>query len=828
MRDGAPTRSLWLSLLCSVIMAGLPPLARGENVESFAKIVAPLLKQHCFECHGPDLQEARIQFDRLQGFETSDHHLWTSVYDQVSRGLMPPAGQPTLAAAEKKQLLEALAEAQRREPGLRTRRLNRRELTAALRDVSGLMVDYSYSLPEDGKVDGFDTGAEALQDAADSVADLMRATRRTVEGMRFLEPAQGKVFAADVREAKDVRKVFDAWKADGLSGGGDVQPVVGTGWLLKPKWLGDRGGMTIRMPPPENRTSILRLQLTVAVQKSLPAIPNPHLWIEVGGRELAPIEISNASDQPRTLDYQIQLSDVNIDAKGLSITLSNRVEMPYAIAGFENEEKTKPGEMLPGGTGLFRPLFDSKTLPLAEQPVPFIVLQSFEIESNYRAVWPPAAWKQSLTASDDRASAEKLLTLWMERAWRRPIEAAEPARFLKLYDELRQQGNAYDEALRAAFQGVLLAGSFRFLNSPQELESQKHQALAARLSFMLWGTPADEELRQLAAAGTLTEPRLMKAQTARLLADPRREGFVRPFVTQWLELGQPITLAMDHLQKQDFRFGRHLKASLQEETIRYVEQMLIDNRPAAELFASDWTMMNNIVARHYGYEGIEGANMRKVKLRPDDPRGGGILSQAGIQSMLCWMGDNWVIYRGAWTLRRLLDDPPPPAPLEVPELLPSDAKNQGKTFRELLKQHQEDSKCSVCHKAMDPLGFAFQNFDLSGRWRDREYEKYVRSEIDGKIAWQGAGKDRPVDAAGQLPRGEKFSSYAECRQQLAAHYTEDLVRGFMKNLVLYGTGRKANIDDLIEIRRIMTELQPRGYPLRDVVQALVCSPVFAK
>lgn len=818
-------------LLVVVPLCPLTPLAAAETDNSFAQLAGSFLKKHCLECHGSETREFGLRYDQLTAFDPADRHLWTIVHEQVASGAMPPAEQPRPSDAERQAFLQWIVTQQRTNPEGGTRRLNRRELAAALRDVTGLSVDYSYALPDDGKVDGFDTGASALQDAADSVTEIMRATRRAVEGLRFRDPSAGKLIAADVREAKDVRQVFDPWKADGVTPGetGDVIPQPGTGWLLKPKWLGDRGGFTIRIPPPENRGGILRLRFVVAAQKNVPGVPNPHLWVEVGGREIAQLEISNPTDQPRTLDYQVQLSDINIEPKGLSIRLCTRVEMPYAIAGFENEERTKPGETIPGGTGLWRPLFDPKTTPLAEQPLPFVVLQSFEVETDYQAAWPPDDWQtQQPEITDDRASAERMLALWCERAWRRPVAKSELDRYLRLFDQLRTDGKSFDEALRPALQSALMAGSFRYLTTPNAAGENSSQALAARLSFMFWGTPPDAELRALAKSGKLRDTKILQTQVARLLADPRSNGFTRPFVNSWLELGQPITLAMDHLQKQDFRFGRHLKASLQDESISYVAQMLAENRPAHELLASDWTMMNNITARHYGYDGIDGAEMRRIKLRPDDPRGGGILSQAGIQSMLCWMGDNWVIYRGAWALRRLLDDPPPPAPLEVPELLPSDSKNHGKTFRELLKQHQEDSKCSVCHKSMDPLGFAFQNFDLSGRWREREFEKYNRSEIDGKIAWVGAGKDRPVDATGQLPRGETFANFAECRELLVKHYTDDLVRGLLKNLVVYSTGRRADIEDLAEIRRIMAEQKPRGYPLRDLIQTLVCSPLYSK
>jgi hypothetical protein len=237
-------------------------------------------------------------------------------------------------------------------------------------------------------------------------------------------------------------------------------------------------------------------------------------------------------------------------------------------------------------------------------------------------------------------------------------------------------------------------------------------------------------------------------------------------------------------------------------------------------------MMNDILALHYGYPKLDGDQLRKVTLRPDDPRGGGILGHAGIQSMLCWMGDNWVIYRGAWALRHIIDHPPPPPPLEVPELNPSDAGNKGKTFKELLKQHQQDNRCAVCHRSIDPVGFAFQNFDISGRWRNVEHEHYARGELDGRIAWNGVGKTRPVDTVGRLPRGEEFKTFAEFKQVVVDRYQADLVRGLLKNFMIYATGRRPDVHDLKEIAAIMQESAPKGYPLRHLLKAIVRSRAF--
>lgn len=814
--------AVWLVSVCCV-----PTTATGAD--DFATLVRPFLARHCLTCHGTEKQEARIRYDHLAGFRPSDRHLWTLVHEKLSAQEMPPEDQAQPADAERRKILAWIEQSQRQSPGGGTRRLNRREFSAALRDLTGLAIDFGYSLPDDGRVDGFDTGADALQDAADSVAQTMQVVRRAVETLRFLNPASDVVFAADLRQVKDAREPFDRYKAAGLSvSSGDTAGRPGTGLLIKPKWVGDRGGFTLRLPPPANRQGVLRLEIEVSALRMVDGVPHPHLWVEVGGRDLGFPLIDNPPQRPRKLIYEVSLSDVTIDAKGLGITLTNRVELPYAIEGFENEDRSKPEDKLPGGTGLFRPKFDPKTLPLDQQPIPFVVLHHIKIDPDYRAAWPPAGWEADMgKIEDDAASAERLLRLWTERAWRRPVGDAELERFIALYLQLRTDGKSFDAALQGAFQAVLLSGSFRYLTSPADVDSADQQhALAARLSFMLWGAPPDAELRKLAAAGKLRDPAALDRQIDRLLADPRSEAFVRPFVTQWLEMGQPITLAMDHLQKQDFRFGRNLKDSMQAETVGYVARAIEKNRAAHELLSSDWAMMNDILARHYGYDGIAGGTLREVKLRTDDPRGGGIPGHAGIQSMLCWMGENWVIYRGAWALRCLLDMPPPPPPLEVPELIPSDAANRGKPFRELLRQHQADAKCSVCHKAIDPLGFAFQNFDLSGRWRDVEYDHYLKADLDGKIQWRGAGKTRPVDCAGKLPRGEAFSNHGEFRTLLVKHYTPDLVRGWLKKLILYGTGRKADVEDMVEIRRIMAEHASAGYPLRDLSKALIRSPSF--
>jgi len=813
-----------VSLFACVLFVA--PAAAAD--ESFTDVAAPFLKQHCLGCHGEKKQEGGVRLDQVTGVEAGNHTLWTLVHQKVASGEMPPKGRAQPTGAEKDKLLKWVATKQRALGVGGTRRLNRRELAASLRDVTGLNIDFAAALPGDGTVAGFDTGADALQEASDGVAQWLVVTRRAVDGLRFLDPPRGKTFALDFREVKDLKKAFDAWKAEGFAGKelkGIARP--GLGLLIESRAVGDREELSFAVPAPPSKEGVLRLTLTVSVMKPFPNLPNPRLWVRIGGRDLDFREITAASDKPQRLVYEVQLGDLVVQPKGVTIALAGKVEVPYAVEGFENEDKSNPKDPVPGGTGPFRPFFDRK-LPPEKQPSPFVVLHDIFIEPDAVTAWPSVSWGGDVgAAKDDANSAKRLLTLWTDRAWRRPTTEAEREPFLKLYEKLRGEGLNFDTALRAAFRSVLMSAHFRYHASPAHPDKAVAQhAIASRLSFMLWGEPPDAELRKLATAAKLREPAVLDAQVDRLLADPRSDGFVRPFVVQWLELEQPITIAQSHINKQDFRFARYLKASMRDETVGYVARLIADNRPAAELVSSDWTLMNDALARHYGYPPLEGGHLRKVALRAEDPRGGGVLGHAGIQSMLCWMGDNWVIYRGAWALRHVLDMPPPPPPLEVPELNPSDGKNKGKPFRELLKQHQADAKCAVCHKNIDPLGFAFQNFDISGRWRDVEHESYKRGELDGRIAWVGEGKTRPVDATGRLPRGEEFKSFAEFKKLLAEKYQPDIVRGLMKNWFVYGTGRVPGIDDLNEIAEIMSTNRAKGYPLRDLIKGVVTSRAF--
>ena len=380
--------SIVFLVLTLFLISAVSAAETGIDIKTFNEVVKPMLNKYCVRCHGPEKQKARLRYDQIDGFRTSDRHLWTAIHAQLSDGEMPPEDEPRLASSVKQKVLDWIETEQRALGAGSTRRLNRREIGAALQDVTGLRVDFAYSIPGDSKVDGFDTGAEALQDAADSVSQMMEVTRRAVDGIRFLEPAPSEVLKVDlVNVTKDPHKQFDPWKDAGIV----LEKLPrfarpGLGALVEPKWPKDRASSLFSIPPPPNGQGLVRVKFSVASYSAFPGIPDPILWIKIGGRVMARQEITG----PMDMEFQVQLEDTIIGKKGLSIGFTPRVEIAYGVKGFENEDRSKPKD-LPNGAGLFRPAWDKRKLRSPEQqPRPFVVLKQVELEPRYVAAWPPS------------------------------------------------------------------------------------------------------------------------------------------------------------------------------------------------------------------------------------------------------------------------------------------------------------------------------------------------------------------------------------------------------------------------------------------------------
>ena len=388
-------------------------------------------------------------------------------------------------------------------------------------------------------------------------------------------------------------------------------------------------------------------------------------------------------------------------------------------------------------------------------------------------------------------------------------------RLLAVYQDRRTHGENHRKALTETLALVLSSPRFLYLSEPSAAKTavagnlNAHE-LATRLSYFLWSAPPDETLRNLAASGELLKPDVLAAQTNRLLDDSRSADFLHPFLHQWL-----------HMERLDFfRFNNErypgfdvsTKEASRMEVYESFAHLLRHNQGLRHLLKSDYVMVNGLLANYYGLPDVKGDAFRPVKLPAGSPRGG-LLGMAAIHGMGSNGEHSSPIERGAWVLRRLLNDPPPPAPANVPMLNRLEEKLL--TTRERLAMHQEEPQCASCHRKIDPIGFGLENFDAVGQWRTED--SYERRGL-GRKTW-------PVEPAGAFHKGPAFANYYELRDIIHSR-GDDFARGFSSALIEYALGRSIGFRDVALIDKMLADAKPKDLAMRTFIHTLVASEAF--
>lgn len=445
-------------------------------------------------------------------------------------------------------------------------------------------------------------------------------------------------------------------------------------------------------------------------------------------------------------------------------------------------------------------------------PVPAVWVDWFEIEGPVAVEDPPT---RSLAApTQDRAGARAVITRFAACAFRgSPPAAAYLERLVALFETRRSMGASFEDALKEPLSVVLASPSFLYLSEPSADSGQRRlvgRELATRLSYFLWSGPPDEELLALARSNALQDPAVLAAQVERMVSDKRSQQFVAGFTYQWLGLERLDFFQFDFRQHRGF--DDSTKASARAEVYQTLSHLLRERLSLRHLLKSDFVVINGLLASYYGLDGVRGDAFRKVSLPADSPRGG-LLGMAAILAM----GGNGQytspVERGAWVLRKLLHDAPPPAPPNVPQLSRLDGKILN--VRERLRLHQEEPQCANCHRKIDPIGLGLENFDAAGKWRTED--TYQRAG--------GVKKTWPVDPAAAFHKGPKFKDYFELREIIVSK-SDDFARGFTEALIEYALGRPFSFrDDALAIN-IVDQARAKDYALREFIHALVASDAF--
>jgi Protein of unknown function (DUF1592)/Protein of unknown function (DUF1588)/Protein of unknown function (DUF1585)/Protein of unknown function (DUF1595) len=426
----------------------------------------------------------------------------------------------------------------------------------------------------------------------------------------------------------------------------------------------------------------------------------------------------------------------------------------------------------------------------------------------------------TIAPADPRTSAETVLREFATRAFRRPVTSADVERFVKLAHAELDNGLTFEGALGVAFRAVLTSPRFLFLDEvPGQLDLW---ALASRLSYFLWSTQPDDELRMLAASGALRGPTILRNQVERMLASPKSQVFVENFVGQWLDLRQiDFTLPDRKLYPE---FDDILKAAMVGETNAFFAQMLRDDSKLSNIIQSDFLMLNRCIAEHYKIDGVTGEEFRRVPL-PAGSHRGGVLTQASVLKVNANGTFTSPVLRGAWVMRRLLGEPPDPPPADIPAFEPD---TRGATsIRQQLAKHRSLANCASCHTRIDPPGFALENFDVIGGWRERYRAEKGASppeKFRGRRIWE-YGLGTQVDASGELIDGRKFKNIDDFKRLLIER-EDQVARNLTNNLLTYATGAGIQFTDRDLVEAILTRLKSQGGGLRTLVHEIVQSPTF--
>lgn len=769
--------------------------------------LAPFLDKHCYECHDGEVKKGGLDITSLGGKmdDVATLAKWVRLYDRVASGEMPPAKKPRPAASEQKAFTQTLGAGLTKWHGqvksTVIRRLNRTEYENTLNDLLGVRVEVASMLPEDGKAHGFDNIGEAL--------DLS-----PVQMQRYMEAA-GKALDAAVawttRPAKVVHELhFDT---------GANTKWMGTNWLKRADG------------------AVVFFQ-----EGGYPSIkPDGFKITNAGPHQIRIFEEAHQSTTPVLYGLYVGVDDFRVTAD-----IFGWYEAPPGGISVRKIDTW----LNKGDTVRLRPQL-TKMLGYKQDPTTYtnagLAILKIEIEGPFLDEWPPRGHqlrfadlvqedtgnpkdrgkqyyrpKMAIKSADPAADLARVLPPFVSAAFRRPVTAAECEPYVALAKAELDAGVSLEQALRTAQIAALTAPDFLYLLEPAGKLSD--HALAARLSYMIWSSAPDAALLALAAKGQLAKPAVLREQTERLLRDPRAARFTKNFTGQWLNLREMDATTPD---KQLYpEYDETLKAAMVSETELFFDEVLRANLSVANFLHSDWTFLNERLAKQYGITNVTGVEMRKVALQPEHRRGG-VLTQASVLKVSANGTTTSPVTRGAFVLERILGIEPAPPPPGTPGVEP-DIRG-ATTLREQLDKHRTMESCNGCHRVLDPPGFALESYDVMGGWRenyralDDKLPKPSSLLTGGRnVKWRVGP---PVDPTGVTKDGAQFANLTDYKKILLAK-PENFTRVLAEKLSTYATGRGMGFSDRIELDRIARAVASKKNGFRDLVHEVVQSEIF--
>ncbi len=850
----------WLGVALAVLSAGRVTAAPAE--------VRQLVLHACGDCHANGAAEGGLDLDRI-GFDLAvdaTRGRFAVMHDRVAKGQMPP-DPDELPNRERQQLLTELATslavadrtailAAGRVP---LRRLNRREYQQTLRDILALpLLDVADRLPEDRVRDGFNKSAEGLDFSRIQLAAMLDAAEAALRQAIApgAAPRPPDHYAAIATSLFSTTNTFGNREAMFFARDGKAIAISGHD---------QRNLSQTRLQDPAIECCIFRSAYWpyFGYPRGFVAKRDGRYRVRFRARAVLqqPGHTIVPATQPVPMTFRARRPS-GPDVSGDVRAVGGIFDILPEPAEFETEVLLDQGQTIEYSLlGLPVPLARNvkggpptyRYPPFPEGGQPGVAIQSLEIigplppeqwppESHrllfgdlpFRGTKPGSLLPIEVQPADAAADAQRLLAAFARRAFISPPSEADLAPFIALVEAGLAEGQGVAEALLSGFAAVLASPQVVYLQEPRQFvpasgddagDDRVGFDLAARLSYFLWNTRPDADLLAKARDGSLPRPEVLASEAARLLADPRASRFIENFTDYWLDLRQLRRDEPDVRLYPEYRFDDYLIESMGMETRAFVTALFRDNLPARSIVTADTVFANDRLARHYPLPPLAGHRVRPVPLPTGSPLGG-LLTQASIQKVTANGTTTSPVLRGAWVMSRLLGQPPPHPPESVPAVEP-DIRG-AKTIRELLARHTADASCASCHRLFDPVGFALESFDICGGWRE------AYRGLEGDLPVTGidrAGHDfaycltAPVDTAGSLPDGRRYTGIVELKALLAADERQ-LARNLLEQLTIYATGGPLRFADRAEREQLLDAIAGDGYRVGDLLRQFITSRLF--
>ena len=791
--------------------------------DGFETIVKPFLAENCYPCHGNEKQKRDLNFQSFESMAslaalTEHRDRWEEVVSKLRAREMPPEDEPQPAEKQRQAVAtwidRELARIDRitpPDPGRVTaRRLNRTEYNNTIEELLGVDARPADDFPQDDSGYGFDNIADVLSlspvlmekyvSAADKVARL------ALFGPPALKPTLTRL-RSEGRRPGDARVFPASYDVTGLS-------------------LPNAFHANYRIPVEGEYV------VRVFLGGQRPAKSDPvtiALWIDERQMQTSVFDLEGSArfDIDRQ-DFGGQMTEFRLKLPGgdhrIAVAIAHIYEgLPARYHGpnpSARPEAPKPEFKPPAGAPperveLLRKRFDDAQAELAKIPLNGVRINALEIGGPYSHVTGPSRASVEkvytcghLNGGHQPMCAARIMRDLAGRAFRRPVAAAEVEKYVRLVRTAEEQEHSFDEGLAVGVQALLVSPDFLFRierDVPARAGVRLHRItqheLATRLSYFLWASMPDAELRGAADAGTLRSPAVLTAQVRRMLRDPKSSALAENFGGQWLQFRALESITRDRERFPDFE--DYLRLSMRRETELFIEHVVREDRPILDFIDGRYSYLNERLARHYGILNVSGPDFRRVDLS-NSPRGG-VLTQGSVLTVSSYATRTSPVLRGKWVLENLLNAPPPDPPPDVPNLDES-AIGTAASMREQLESHRKNATCASCHRRMDPLGFGLENFDAVGAWRTR----------DGSF---------PIDSSGTLPDGRTFSG-PEALRTILNEDRRVFARCLTSKLLTYALGRGLERYDNKTVKLIAGRLPARNYRFSALVLEIVNSLPF--